>query len=142
MALEVDEKSLAEFWAEKLGFKLLCAPVAGIDIEKWCFPANAEALSFVHSCQREKLKTYFFDSRLGTSPIIAHLIQEYMEGEGFSHTTSHKTDSDNNYVSYYRTFYPTEETWRVQSGRADDPNKWIASAEAARQALISKEKLR
>jgi len=109
------EQELAEYWAGKLGWKQWTEAQMGYD--SWQGPAPFGEILEHH------LSVTFFNND-EKSPIIAHLIQEYMEGEGYSWTMTHAGDH------FYAMYCQGEITASTYT-----ENKWLANATAAWKAL-------
>jgi len=111
---EINETELlAEFWAEKL--------VSTRD-------------EFIDIIDTRDKNWYFLDE--STAPIIAHLIQEYMEGEGFSHAGHYFKDIGYDTKHYEKAYW--NHSGNKNQGGCNNKNKWLANAEAARKALKGK----
>jgi len=103
---DINEQELAEFWLSK---------VPEID-GGWRRDNGHTAWVMFHT--------------EASSPIIAHLIQEFMEVEGFTIEYKKKPELPSGHFFKYSRFsndFPV--------GHHIDKNKWIANAEAARKAL-------
>jgi len=121
---ETEQQKLAEFWAEKL-FK-------PDKFGHYYVPFLDE-----HWVTGHKTFTSLFFYNIESAPIIAHFVQEYMEGEGFSHTHHYFKDIGYGTKNYESSFWNHDKKPTFVGGHNGE-NKWLANAEAARRALEKK----
>ena len=134
--MEISKTDLASYWAEKLGWYYIedgdygkryihppdsFVPVLKIDNPSGCVNAN------------ENLAYVLFESEV-MAPIIAHLIQEYMEGEGYVWSLK----KGNGYTADYELRENIKDAWKHHAV-VNNENKWMANALAAWRALKVKE---
>lgn len=118
---EINESELAEYWIRRLpewkhksGHWIPPSPIAGI----------------VHfDDDLDQLVEEMFYGDLAS--VFAHLIQSYMEGEGFGWIIEALPDKP-----FFARYFPKEEACDSNSGKCClNKNSWISNAEAARKAL-------
>ena len=118
------EQELAEYWARELGHKR-------------DYPDHWNFIIAGHNWRPHKdhLARFMFHEEK-SAPIIAHLIQEYMEGEDFWWRFEHDCDTNKFGAFYTKSISMKPGEW--ENLYIWNENKWIANALAAWRAKEGK----